>query len=86
MDKRGLKTCGSFSTKSNHYSKLQKLHKHIHVKMLLLLLLPLEATELAYFQKREIIFKDTHGIGFTAFFLNFEKIAKMNNFIFNTDI
>lgn len=36
---------------------------------------------------REIIFKDAHGIGFMAFFFqNFEKIAKMNNFIFNTDI
>lgn len=89
MDKREMKTwtCWSFAVKSNHCLKLQKLHKQIHIKVLHLLLLPLGATEFVCFQKREIIFKDAHGIGFIAFFSrNFEEIAKMNNFIFNTDI
>lgn len=39
-------------------------------------------------ETHEIIFKVAHGIGFMAFFFfeTLKKIAKMNNFIFNTDI
>lgn len=55
--------------KSNHYSKLQKFHKQIHVKNAAFAIVTFGSKWICLFSEvREIIFKDAHGIGFMAFF------------------
>lgn len=69
MDKRGLKTCGRFSTKSNHYSKTREITEANPCKNAAFTIPTIGSNWIGLFSETcEIIFKGTHGIGFTAFF------------------